>query len=235
MFWRIIAEAQLSHLSHVNCEVGHLEPLNYKAKKLTLKVNNNESIMKKTLLIALLALFVAVCFAQEGAHLKFKGIPIDGEYKAFAQQLVQKGFRQIESSTDGIVLTGNFMATPGVMVVVYPDPTSKAVSMVSAMIETGDSWGQVQSKYYDVIDTYKEKYGEPTEHVEEFTTEVYNNDSMRKNALHEGQCNYKALWETEGGRIVISPMYYNFKCYIVCAYVDEQNVKALRQTILDDI
>ena len=114
---------------------------------------------------------------RSGPHLKFKGIPIDGEYKAFAQKLVQKGFCQVESSADGIVLTCNFMATPGVMVVIYPGPTSKAVSMVSAMIETGDSWAQIESKYYDVIDTYKEKYGEPTEHVEEFTAEVYNSDS----------------------------------------------------------
>lgn len=191
--------------------------------------------MKKTLLIALLTLFSVVCLGQEDAHLKFKGIPIDGEYKAFSQKLVQKGFKQVEVSTDGIVLVGNFMATPGVMVVIYPDPTSKAVSMVSAMIETGDSWAQIESKYYDVIDTYKEKYGEPTEHVEEFTTEVHNSDSWRKNALHDGQCNYKTLWETEGGRIVISLTYFNFKHYIVCAYVDEQNVKALRQTIIDDI
>ena len=127
------------------------------------------------------------------------------------------------------------MATPGVMVVVYPDPTSKAVSMVSAMIDAGDSWAQIESKYYDVVDTYKEKYGESNEHVEEFTRNVYNSDTWRISALQDGQCNYKTIWETEGGRIVIYPTYFNFKYYIVCAYVDEQNVKALRQTIIDDI
>ena len=189
----------------------------------------------KRFIITAVAVLMAVTLNAQDAHLKFKGIPIDGEYKAFSQKLVQKGFKQVEVSTDGIILVGNFMATPGVMVVVYPDPKSKAVSMVSAMIETGDSWAQIESKYYDVIDTYKEKYGEPTEHVEEFTTEVYNSDSWRKNALHDGQCNYKTLWETEGGRIVISPTYFNFQHYIVCAYIDEQNVKALRQTIIDDI
>lgn len=172
--------------------------------------------------------------AQE-AHLKFKGIPIDGEYKAFSQRLVQKGFKQVEVSADGIILVGNFMATPGVMVAVYPDPSSKAVSMVSAMIEAGDNWAQIESKYYDVVDMYKEKYGEPIEHVEEFTTEVYNSDSWRKNALHDGQCNYRTLWKTEGGRILISPAYFNLKYYIVCAYIDKQNAKTLRQTIIDDI
>lgn len=189
----------------------------------------------KRFIITVVAILMAVTLNAQDAHLKFKGIPIDGEYKAFAQKLVQKGFKQVEVSTDGIVLVGNFMATPGVMVVVYPDPTSKAVSMVSAMIETGDSWAQIESKYFDVINTYKEKYGEPTEHVEEFTTDVYNSDSWRKSALQDGQCNYKTLWETEGGRIVISPTYFDFRYFIVCAYVDEQNVKALRQTIINDI
>ena len=52
--------------------------------------------MKKALLILLFALLAAVCFGQEAAHLKFKGIPLDGNYKAFAQKLVQKGFKQID-------------------------------------------------------------------------------------------------------------------------------------------
>lgn len=185
--------------------------------------------------ITIAVILLSMSLNAQDAHLKFKGIPIDGEYKAFAQKLVQKGFKQIEVSTDGIVLIGNFMATPGVMVVVYPDPTSKAVSMVSAMIETNDSWAQIESRYYDVIDTYKEKYGEPTEHVEEFTTEVNNSDFMRRKALDDGQCNYKTIWETDGGRIIISPTYFNFKYFIVCAYADKQNIKALHQTIIDDI
>ena len=189
----------------------------------------------KRFIITVVAVLMAVALNAQDAHLKFKGIPIDGEYKAFAQKLVQKGFKQIESSPDGIVLTGNFMATPGVMVLVYPDPTSKNVSTVSAMTEAGDNWPTIESKYYDVVETYKEKYGEPTQHVEEFTTDVHNDDFFRKNALHDGQCNYKSYWETEGGRIVLSLAYFQFKYYVICAYVDEQNVKALRQTIIDDI
>ncbi|MBP5335107.1 MAG: hypothetical protein J6Y61_04885 [Bacteroidales bacterium] len=190
--------------------------------------------MKRNIITTMVVL-MAVALNAQNAHLKFKGIPIDGEYKAFAQQLVQKGFKQIESSPDGIILTGNFMATPGVMVVVYPDPTSKSVSAVSALVEAGDNWPTIEDKYYDVVATYKEKYGEPSEHVEEFTTDVHNEDFFRKNALHDGQCNYKSLWEVEGGHIVISLAYFQFKYYVVCAYADEQNVKALRKTIIDDI
>ena len=48
--------------------------------------------MKKTLLITLLALFSAVCFAQNGGALKFLGIPIDGSEAQFVSQLKTKGF-----------------------------------------------------------------------------------------------------------------------------------------------
>lgn len=189
----------------------------------------------KRFIIAIVTVLISFILNAQDAHLKFKGIPIDGNYKEFAQKLIQKDFKQIESSNDGIVLRGNFMATPGVMVLVYPDPTSKAVSAVSAMIEAGDNWATIENKYYDVVSTYKEKYGEPTEHVEEFTADVFNSDSWRLNRLQDGQCNYKSLWEVEDGRIVLSLAYFQFKYYVICAYVDEQNVKALRQTIIDDI
>lgn len=189
---------------------------------------------KRLITFAVLTLFAFSASAQD-AHLKFKGIPIDGNYKEFAQKLIQKDFKQIEATNDGIVLRGNFMATPGVMVIVYPDPKSKTVSAVSALIEAGDNWSTIEGKYRDVVDTYKEKYGEPTEHVEEFTTDFASSDALRKNALHDGQCNYKSLWEVEGGRIVISLAYFQFDYYVICAYVDEQNIKALRQTIIDDI
>lgn len=190
--------------------------------------------MKKILIVAASALISVYAQAQI-EHLIFKGIPVDGEYKAFAQKLVQKGFSLEDSSEDGIVLTGTFMATPEVTVLVFPEPSSKNVFSVSAMIDAGDKWPIIEKKYYKVVDLYKEKYGEPTQHVEEFTVEVHNDDFFKKNALQEGQCNYESLWETEGGRIVISLSYFRFNYYVICAYEDEQNVKARRQTMIDDI
>lgn len=48
--------------------------------------------MKKALLIALLTLFSALCFGQDGGPLKFLGIPIDGTEAQFAAKLKAKGF-----------------------------------------------------------------------------------------------------------------------------------------------
>ena len=48
--------------------------------------------MRKTLLIALLTLFSAMCFGQDGGPLKFLGIPIDGTEAQFVSKLKAKGF-----------------------------------------------------------------------------------------------------------------------------------------------
>ncbi|MBP5332912.1 MAG: hypothetical protein J6Y66_01935 [Bacteroidales bacterium] len=190
--------------------------------------------MKRILLSATVALLSVVLYAQD-AHLKFKGIPVDGNYKAFAQKLVAKGFKQMEATDDGIVLVGNFMATPDVMVIVYPDPSTKIVFNVSAMLEAGDSWPLIEKKFDEIVATYKEKYGEPTEYSEEFAPGVVNSDYYRRESIDNGQCYYKAVWDVEGGRIGIAPAYFMLKYYIICAYIDDENIKAVRKTIIDDI
>ncbi len=127
------------------------------------------------------------------------------------------------------------MDIPDFMMAVNPEHTSKRVSAVTAMIDAGDNWHTIENKYHEVVATYKEKYGEPAEHVEEFAGDVYNSDSWRLSRLHDGQCNYKTLWDVEGGRIGITLTYFQLSYYVVCAYVDAQNMRALQQTVIDDI
>ncbi len=187
----------------------------------------------KRFIITVVAILMAVTLNAQDVHLKFKGIPLDGDYKVFAQKLIQKGFKQLDATADGILLSGNFMAIPDVIVLVYPDPASKAVSMVSAMIKAGDSWSAIENKYQSIVSTYKEKYGEPSGHVEEFDSD--STDFARLIQIRENRGNYKSIWETIGGRIVITHVYFNYDYYISCTYVDEQNERALHQTIIDDI
>ena len=138
----------------------------------------------KRLITVLLAVVISITsFSQDKRqHLVFKGIPIDGDYNVFAQKLVQKGFKIVESTQDGVVLKGTFMATANVMVSVHPDPKTKKVSSVMAFLEAGDNWPTIENNYETVIEFYKEKYGEPNKHVEEFTIDVHDNDLVRKHA-----------------------------------------------------
>jgi len=72
-------------------------PLKSSSKSINLQNHNKETLMKKTLLIALLTVFSAICFGQDGGPLKFLGIPIDGTETQFVSKLKAKGFT--DSST----------------------------------------------------------------------------------------------------------------------------------------
>lgn len=191
--------------------------------------------MKQLHIVTLIAaLLLSVSLSAQESHLKFKGIPIDGNYVAFAQKLIQKGFKQMETTDYGVVLKGVFMATPDVMVTIHPDPASKVVSCMTASIDAGDNWTSIEQKYYQIVDTYKQKYGEPTAHQEEFNTHV-DDDFDRLRAIRDNKCVYKSEWFVEGGGILISLFYYQYTYYVICSYMDEQNMMALKQSIIDDI
>lgn len=183
-----------------------------------------------------LLLFALTANAQTESHLQFKGIPIDGNYKAFVQKLVQKGFTIEDSSEEVILLKGTFMARPKTVVVVYADPTSKVVSVVAAMLEAGSNWPDIETDYFNTVDTYKEKYGVPSNHEEVFTTRLISDDDYwRLDALEEGNCNYQTKWITDCGEIKVTLAFFDFKYYVCCIYKDAENAKALHQTVMDDI
>lgn len=194
--------------------------------------------MKRLIIIAT-AIFLSVALFAQDAHLKFKGIPLDGSYNAFAKKLTEKGFILQKATDDRIELTGSFMAYPNALVMVYPDPSTKVVAKVSALIETktdgGYSWTITENTFRSIVNTYKEKYGKPVEYSETFIKEEPGSDYARINSLLLGECDYRSVWVMDGGRIEITLLSYRQNIYVVCTYIDEQNIKALHQTILNDI
>lgn len=189
-------------------------------------------------LVSVLVSLAAVAQASSG-HLSFKGLPIDGHYKTFAQQLIQKGFSPAMEDNAGIFLRGTFMGEPGVTVLVRPNHSTLSAVSVIAMIDAGDSWPGIEQKYYDVVSTYMKKYGRPSHHNEKFTTDVYT-DNDRKKAIKDGQCVYNSIWELNEGVIGIGlissdTLYFLKGNFVFCWYSDRQNAEKERQSKIDDI
>ena len=191
--------------------------------------------MKKILLLVVTLAFSVSMMAQ-APHMKFKGLEINGNYKTFAQNLVEQGFKIVESAEDGIVLTGNFMAHPETMTIVYPDPKTKNVTMVAVFIETDDTWISMEGEFLSIVETYKQKYGEHAEFATSFNVEEKDlSDVWKKMYLRDGRCNYVARFETAEGVIGISIVYYLRKYGVMIAYIDGQNKAEMDKAILDDI
>ena len=191
--------------------------------------------MKKTILLtAIMAISISVM--AQAPHMKFKGLEINGNYKTFAQNLVKQGFRIVESVDDGLILTGNFMAHPETVTIIYPDPKTKNVTMVAAFIETDDNWPSMEREFLSTIETYKQKYGEPAEYSTRFRgDEEVPYDSWKPGYVRDGRCEYIARFETAEGIIGITISYYLQTYGVMIAYIDGRNKAEMDKAIIDDI
>ena len=191
--------------------------------------------MRKLFLLSL-TIIISISMMAQAPHMKFKGLEINGNYKTFAQNLVKQGFKIVESVDDGIVLTGNFMAHPETMTIVYPDPKTKNVTMVAAFIETDGNWISMEKEFLSTVETYKQKYGDPAEYSTRFNVDEEDlSDSWKKMYLQDGRCEYVARFETAEGVIGITIVYYLRKYGVMIAYIDGQNKAEMDKAIFDDI
>lgn len=191
--------------------------------------------MQKFFLLAI-TIAISISMMAQAPHMKFKGQDINGNYKTFAQNLIKQGFKIVESADDGIIMTGNFMAHPETMTIVYPDPKTKNVTMVVVFIETDENWPSMEREFLGTVETYKQKYGEPAEYSTRFRgDEDVPYDSWKPGYVRDGRCEYVARFETAEGVIGITIAYYNWHYGVTIAYIDGQNKVEMDKAILDDI
>ncbi len=190
--------------------------------------------MKK--IVALISLIViSTALLGQNGHLRFKGVEINGNYKAFSRELVKKGFVVQEATDHGDILRGDFMGHPNVLTIVYPDSKTQEVVSVGAFLETRDNWQSMLSAFENAVETYKKKYGEPDKYVTEFLDDSFDSDSWKKFYVSEDKCDYNAIWNTEDGGISIQIQYMLGKYGVLILYLDYQNSTIRNEGILEDI
>lgn len=182
----------------------------------------------------MLALLLALPLSAQEGHLKFKDIPLYGNYQLFAQKLIQKGFRK-SSDRDGVAtLAGPFMGFPKVTVKVNSDPSTLKVTSVVAMLEAEENWEELEALYRETVEVYTQKYGQPRDHAEAFSVEA-RGGAAKLEALRSGQCLYRSHWKFGLGDIFIVPLFSGGKYYITCTYNDNKEKSLYPQSVFDDI
>lgn len=188
--------------------------------------------MKKLLFSLILACFALCGFAQE--HLSFKGIPIEGSMTAFCQKLKARGFTQIGRENNVTLFTGDFTGRKATIGVGAAD-NGKDVFTVAVFFDESDSWNTLVNTYDHYKDLYIEKYGQPTQCVENNPSHTNSNTSLMYE-LFQGRVTYACVFEAPGGAIQISIEKGNISDgYVLIKYQDTQNINAKRQSDLDDI
>lgn len=188
--------------------------------------------MKKFIFTLCFLIVAIVANAQE--HLSFKGIPIEGSITTFCQKLKAKGFTQLGSEGNIRFFKGDFTGRQATVGVVAAD-NGKDVFTVAVFFDKSDSWNTLVNTYDHYKDLYVEKYGNPTQCVENNPSSSDSNTSLMYE-LFQGRVTYGSVFEVPGGAIQISIEQAGYNDgQVMIKYQDAQNINAKRQSDLDEI
>lgn len=187
----------------------------------------------KHIILSIMLLCTAICgFTQE--HLSFKGIPIEGSMTSFCQKLKAKGLVQIGSEGNVRLFKGDFTGRSATIGAVATD-NGQDVFAVAVFFDQTDSWNTLVTTYNHYKDLYIEKYGQPSQCVENNPSTSDSNISLMYE-LSQGRVTYGCIFDAPGGSIQISIENGNISDgFVLIKYQDTQNVNAKRQSDLDEI
>lgn len=187
----------------------------------------------RQIIISIMILCAAI-YANAQDHLSFKGIPITGSITTFCQKLKAKGFTQIGSEGNVRLFKGDFTGRSATVGAVASD-NGQDVFAVAVFFDESDSWNTLVNTYDHYKDLYTEKYGKPTQCIENNPSTSDSNTSLMYE-LFQGRVTYACIFEAPGGAIQLSIEKGNISDgFVLIKYQDTQNVHAKRQSDLNDI
>ena len=189
--------------------------------------------MKKILATLLSTLIAASLFAQD-AHLKFKGVPIDGSLTEFVNKMKTAGFTHIGTQDGMAALQGDFAGYKNCTVAVFTVKPLNVVSMIGVIFQSRDNWADLESDYDIFKEMLTEKYGAPAVVIEEFKrTPQDDNDKIYE--LRMNRCTWASAFQTELGEIELSIEHQDFQSRVVLRYRDKINTEKVRKQALEDL
>lgn len=152
----------------------------------------------------------------------------------FCQKLKVKGFVQVGSEGNVRLFKGDFTGRQATVGAVATD-NGQDVFTVAVFFDESDSWNTLVNTYEHYKDLYIEKYGKPTQCVENNPSLSDSNTSLMYE-LFQGRVTYACIFEAPGGAIQISIEKGNINDgYVMIKYQDAQNINAKRRSDLDEI
>ncbi|WP_295669294.1 hypothetical protein, partial [uncultured Mucilaginibacter sp.] len=166
--------------------------------------------MKKITITLIAVLTTIVSFAQtqvrtdSSVHLSFKGVPIDGKLSEYVLKMKQNGFTQMGTEDEVAILKGDFASYKGCTVGVATLKGKDLVSKITVIFPAQESWSSLSSNYFNLKEMLTEKYGQPSESVEKFSSYEPNDDGSKMMEVHLDACKYVTTYETGKGSIQLS-------------------------------
>jgi hypothetical protein len=197
--------------------------------------------MKTNFLTTIILLFTFVSFAQSqtSEHLSFKGVPIDGTLNQYVAKMKQNGFVHLTTENSTAVLSGDFAGYKDCTVGVSTLNQKNLVYKIVVVFPDKETWSTLSGNYFDLKQMLTEKYGEPSEVVENFGNDHYSNSKDDNSKIYDvkfDRYKYYSIYETGKGTIQLSIEHDNVSnCYVKLAYFDKTNNNIIKSKAKDDL
>jgi hypothetical protein len=204
----------------------------------------NEQIkkyMKKITITLIAVLTTIVSFAQtqvktdSSVHLSFKGVSIDGKLSEYVLKMKQNGFTQTGTEDGVAILKGDFASYRGCTIGVATLKGKDLVSKITVIFPAQESWSLLSSNYFTLKELLTEKYGQPSESIEKFSSFEPDDDGSKLIQVHLDACKYVTTYETEKGSIQLSIKGDHSNAFVILSYFDKINGGIIRAKAKDDL
>jgi len=189
--------------------------------------------MKKIAITLIAFLTTIASYAQ--THLAFKGVPIDGKLSDYVLKMKQNGFVQLETQNGVAMLKGDFASYKDCIIGVSTLKDKDLVSKIAVIFPVQETWSSLSSNYFNLKELLTEKYGQPSESVEKFSSYEPKDDGGKMSYVHLDNCKYITTYKTDNGSIQLSINNNDYKAFVALAYVDKINGNIIRAKAKEDL
>lgn len=135
-------------------------------------------------------------------HLDFKGVSISGDLETFKSKLEEIGFRCEYSNDNHTRMSGEYAGRKVNLSILITSMTKLVYLLLIDIKE--DDWQNSKELYNSIRDQLSEKYGAPSEVIEEFEEPYEDGDGYEFDALTMGQGSYFSNYHLSQGRICLA-------------------------------
>lgn len=163
---------------------------------------------------------------DDGTHLVFKGIPINGHSDAVAQALQMQGFKFGHNLENGSkALEGCFAGVNDCSIMVINSPFINSVWKIAVFMPKNNNWWNIKNEYGRFKAMFSKKYGQPASY-EYFSYPYEEGDGYELTAFSAGKASYVSFFETEKGSITLRIDDFGDGTQLCVHYEDKQNSDA---------
>ena len=194
---------------------------------------------------------------DDGTHLIFNNVPINGSLKYYVAQMEKKNFRiyverfglegdeetkeqkeqkeqkaKLEAYKEGkVTMVGDFADFKKCRLYVETLANKDLVYKIQVEFQYTSEWEKKKENYFHLKQLLTQKYGAPTSCTEKLKPESMEDYDIN-NSFHKGRSKYETIYKTDKGDITL---YINKNSRIILEYLDKKNSELITEHALEEL